>query len=84
MYNKTEQPLYTNEPLFGFFQTKDMQTKDIQTEGGGRHPQFWSGFYGRCAMCWNEWKIYFLIFAIFSFRDMVDFVLKFRKKITIK
>ena len=22
----------------------------------------WSHFYGRCAMCWNEWKINFRIF----------------------
>ena len=27
-------------------------------------------------MCWNEWKINFLIFAILSFWDMVVFVLK--------
>ena len=27
-------------------------------------------------MCWHEWKINFPIFAIFSFLDMVVFVLK--------
>ena len=31
-------------------------------------PQFWSGFYGWCAMCWNDWKIKFLFFPIFVFR----------------
>ena len=39
---------------WGYFPTKDM--KDPPP------PQFWSGFYGWCTMCWNEWKINFQIF----------------------
>ena len=35
------------EKLTSLFPTKDMQTPS---------PQFWSGFYERCAMCWIEWK----------------------------
>ena len=36
--------------------------------------QKWPHLYERWAMCWNEWK---MNFPIFSFWDMVDFVLKF-------
>ena len=35
--------------------------------------QKWSNLHERCGMCWNEWKIHFQIFTIFSFWDMVDF-----------
>ena len=35
----------------------------------------------RCAMGWNEWNVNFQIFPIFIFWDMIEFVLKFRKKI---
>ena len=39
-------------------------------------PQFWSNFYGRCAMCWIELKINFLIFI---FRVIV----KIHRKMTV-
>ena len=36
-------------------------------------PSVWSGFYGSCAMCWNERKINFHIFQIFIFQVIVKF-----------
>ena len=39
-----------------------------------------SNWHERCGMYWDEWKINFPIFATCSFWDMVDFVLKFRRK----
>ena len=42
------------------------------------HPQKWPYFHEICAMCWNERKI---IFAIFIFWIMVDFLLKIHQKI---
>ena len=41
--------------------------------------QLCSGFNEKCAMCWTEWKINF---PILIFRVMVDFVLKFNRKLT--
>ena len=38
--------------------------------------QKWPNLHEICEMCWNEWKKNFLIFAIFSFWDMVVFVHK--------
>ena len=35
-----------------------------------------SYLHERCGMCWNEWKINILMFAVFSFWVMVVFVLK--------
>ena len=34
------------------FPTKDMQTP----------PQFWSGYYGWCEVCWIEWKMKYIFF----------------------
>ena len=42
--------------------------KDMQTPN----------FHDRCEMCWNEWKI---IFSIFIFLVMIDFVLKILRKL---
>ena len=41
--------------------------------------QKWQRLHERCGMCWNEWKIKFPIFTIFSFWDMVVFVFKIGK-----
>ena len=43
--------------------------------------QKWSKLQKRFAMSWNEWKINFVIF---SFRVMVDFVLKNHRKIDLR
>ena len=34
-------------------------------------PQFWFGFYGWCAMCWNEWKINFPFFRFYLFLELL-------------
>ena len=39
----------------------------------------WQYWNKRCAMCWNVWKNNLMIFVIFSFGDMVDFLLVFLK-----
>ena len=49
-----------------------LPTMDLQTPPS---PQYWSSFYGWCAMCWNEWKI---IIPIFIFRVIVKINRKLR------
>ena len=38
--------------------------------------QVCSFLHVRCGICWNEWDINFSIFAMFSFWDMVAYILK--------